>query len=325
MTADGTARTRSASPQGPAIGCVHGFAVRSSEEFLYLRQGTGDPLHVVEDGTTPTDPGERLARIESRTGIETLVYRRGTEFAVRMENIGWFRVDVETSGIAVPPTRYPEWLEGIVWGLPVALLVLARGGLFVHASAVEIDGRVAILTGPTHHGKTTLAAALHAAGHRLLSEDLLRCGGDGPPVAYPGPAMLRLRKDVARWMSVPGGRRVTEDPEKVHFALDPRTRGTGEPLPIGGIFLLYRGDARALEPADLESVIPDLWAVTLNLPTAAGRAQCFGHIAEIAQTTPVWRMTRPLTRDALDWAVENVLETVRAAPAAPRREAAGPL
>jgi len=295
-----------------SLGSVHGFSVQSESSFVYLRDGCGEPLTIREDGSEPSQPGDCLADIKSRNALPTRVYRRDGRFSVRMDGVGWFGIDPGTSTITVPPTQYHAWLEGAIWGLPVALLVLSRGGVFFHASAVEIDGRAVILTGPGGHGKTTLAGALVAAGYRLLAEDLLRCTVGRPTVVFPGPAMLRLRKDVAQWLVVPGAECVAEDVDKVHLALDRRTRGTGDPLPLAGIVLLDVAEASAIERLEPGATIQDLWAVTLNIPTLEGRAQCFQAITALAETVPVWRMRRPLTRRALDGAMDMIVAVGRA-------------
>jgi hypothetical protein len=291
---------------------VHGFSIRSTTSFVYLRAGAGEPLLILEDGSEPSDPGDRLADITDRNAFRTQVYQRDGRFAVHMQELGWFGIDSDSSTITVPPNPYGAWMEPTIWGLPVALLVLSRGGLFLHASAVEIDGRAMVLTGPGHHGKTTLAAALAAGGCRPLSEDLVRCTVGRPTLLYPGPAVLRLRKDVARWLTVPGAHRVAEDAEKVHLALDPERRGTSDPLPLGGIILLYDAEATSIERLPPGATIRDLWVVSLNLPTPAGRAQCFRDITELAETVPVWRLARPLTRAALAGAVDLIIAAGRA-------------
>ena len=296
-----------------SLGSVHGFSVLSESSFIYLRDGGGDPLTIREEGSEPSQLGDRLADIKHRNALPTRVYRMDGRFSVHVGGMGWFGIDLGTSTITVPPSPSSRaWLEGALWGLPVALLVLSRGGLFFHASAVEIDGRAVILTGPSHHGKTTLAAALVAAGYRLLGEDLLRCTVGRPTVVFPGPAMLRLRKDVAQWLVVPGAERVAEDAEKVHLALDRRTRGTSDPLPLAGIVLLHVGEASTLERLEPGATIRDLWAVASKIPTPQGRAQCFRAITELAQTVPVWRMVRPLTRRALDGAIDMIVAAGRA-------------
>lgn len=293
------------------LGSVHGFSVESASSFVYLRDGGGVPLTIREDGSEPSQPGDCLADIKSRKALQTKVYQSDGRFSVHVEGVGWFGIDPDASTITVPPSPYGAWMEGTIWGLPVALLVLSRGGLFFHAAAVEIDGRAVILTGPSHHGKTTLAGALAAAGHRLLADDLLRCAVGRPTVVYPGPAMLRLRKDVAEWLVVPGAVRVADDAEKVHLALDPRYRGTGDPLPLAGIVLLHRGEDASLERLQPSSTIQDLWVVSLNIPTPTGRGQCFGDIIELAETVPVWKMVRPLTRQSLNGAIAMVVEVGR--------------
>src|SRR5256886_15787670 len=153
-----------------SLGSVHGFSVQSESSFVYLRDGCGEPLTIREDGSEPNQPGDCLADIKSRNALPTRVYRRDGRFSVRMDGVGWVGIDPGTSTITGPPTQYHAWLEGAIWGLPVALLVLARGGLFFHASAVEIDGRAVILTGPGGHGKTTLAGALRSEERRVGKE-----------------------------------------------------------------------------------------------------------------------------------------------------------
>lgn len=285
--------------------------MRSETEFIYLRDGGGEPLWVREDGSEPSRPGDPLAELKSRNQVRTRVYGDAGGFALDVEGVGWFGIDPEASSITFPPTPYGAWLEGFIWGLPAALLVLSRGGLFFHAAAVDIGGRAVLLAGPGHHGKTTLAGALAAAGHRLLAEDLVRCHVEESPVLYPGPAMLRLRRDVARWLAVPGAERVAEDPEKVHLALDPSRRGTSDPVPLAAIVFLHPGEAVSIERLEPGSTIPDLWVVSLNVPTSEGRAQCFRHITGLAETVPVWKMVRPLTRKAIAPTIDRIVEVSR--------------
>ncbi|HEU5208098.1 MAG TPA: hypothetical protein VFU06_01700 [Longimicrobiales bacterium] len=296
-----------------SAGSVHGFSVHSRARFNYLRSGGGEPLLVRENGSPPDQVGSFLAQRTSRNGAVTHIYERNGTFSVDVEGIGWFVVDSTAGSIEVPPWPEPAWLEAEIWGLPAALLVLARGGLLLHASAVEVDGRVVILTGPSHHGKTTLAGALSAAGHRLLSEDLIRLDvGTTTPRVYPGPAVLRLRRDVARWLDVPGAREVAADAEKVHLALEPAQRGTCDPLPLAGIVLLHRGSTLAMERLEPVSMIQDLWAISLNLPTSEGRARCFNDITHIAESVPIWKLVRPLTRESLPDVMNLVIEAGRA-------------
>lgn len=65
----------------------------------------------------------------------------------------------------------------LVRALPdiLTLLVMSKVSdlLFLHASAVEIDGQSIIFVGASMTGKSTTAAALHQYGGRILSDDLV--------------------------------------------------------------------------------------------------------------------------------------------------------
>ena len=97
-----------------------------------------------------------------------------------------------------------------------------------------------------------MAAAFHRAGHRVLSEDTT-CVRLGPePAVVPGPAMLRVRHDVAAELELPSVRRVGESDDRVHYALvDP---GDCEPVPVRAVVFLDAsagaGGARARGAAD---------------------------------------------------------------------------
>lgn len=62
----------------------------------------------------------------------------------------------------------------------------------LHAAAVIYEGRCIILAGGSGAGKSTLAAALTAAGGRLVSEDFLPLAGD-PPLVWPVPYSLSIK------------------------------------------------------------------------------------------------------------------------------------
>lgn len=53
-----------------------------------------------------------------------------------------------------------------------AYMALARGGLVMHSAGLVIDGRSWLFIGRSNAGKTTLSRKAHAAGHRVLSDDL---------------------------------------------------------------------------------------------------------------------------------------------------------
>ena len=153
--------------------------------------------------------------------------------------------------MTLPDTENVVRREERLWSIPAMLCFLARGDAALHAAAVEVDGQAVVLAAPGSFGKTTLAAAFHAAGHRLLSEDTTCIRGAEAPLVVPGPAMLRLRHDVAEQLEIPNATPVgTVEDDRVHLALDPAVRGDCSPVPLRAIVLLRHADEGfRIEPA----------------------------------------------------------------------------
>jgi hypothetical protein len=161
---------------------------------------------------------------------------------------------------------------------------------------------------PRTYGKTTVAAAFHRAGHRVLSEDTT-CVRLGPePAVVPGPAMLRVRHDVAAELELPSVRRVGESDDRVHDALaDP---GDCERVPVRAVVFLDVSDGAALEPVEQAEALGDLWALSFRLPTEDDVGRSFAGVTDLAGTVPVSRLRRPLDLGAIDDHLELVLAGV---------------
>lgn len=87
-----------------------------------------------------------------------------------------------------------ELLPVILAGNVMAALLLLRGELVLHSSAVERGGRTVALVASSGGGKSTLAAMVCAAGASLVTDDVLRVEMAGAGVScYRGTGALRLR------------------------------------------------------------------------------------------------------------------------------------
>jgi len=64
-------------------------------------------------------------------------------------------------------------------------------GAPLHASAVALDGRAALLTGPSGSGKSALALDLMALGARLVADDGVILTRDGDRLLARAPAQIR--------------------------------------------------------------------------------------------------------------------------------------
>jgi len=294
-------------------GVVFGFEVRSAQSFSYLREGTGEPLFVDNDDPGPCPDEEPLLRWVRRPDnpFEADLYDRGEDYLVRIADLGCFAVAPRAGRISAPTTGDRVRIEERLWGIPAALCLAERGDVPVHAAAVDVGGRALVFCGPSHFGKTTLAAAFLHAGHRVLSEDLTCCKLTPSPMVLPGPAMLRIRPDVFERLGPIAGTRTTlEERDRIHVAFDRERSGTGDPVPLAGIVVLRRG------PQDLQlyrveamRFLPELFAMSFNLPSDVDRARGFSAALDLATAVPFWVLDRPLRFELLDDVIARIVET----------------
>ena len=294
-------------------GTCFGFAVRSTLPFAYLRSGAaGAQLEVSAPSVVPEDgAGELLMEWtpSPRFPLAGRLLRAEPGFRLWVETWGWFLVDPERGCVTLPDSDNVVRREERLWSIPAMLCLIARGDASLHAAAVEVDGQAIILAAPGTFGKTTLAAAFHAAGHRLLSEDTTCLRASEPPFVVPGPAMLRLRHDVAEQLDIPNATSVgTVDDDRVHLALDPTRRGDCSPVAVRAVVLLrHADDGVRIEPVAPADAVRDLWSLSFRLPSEAEVARSFMAIADLVRSVPVWNLYRPLTIRDLPAAVDCVV------------------
>jgi hypothetical protein len=297
--------SRSTDPTGsprapvlPPVGTAAGHAIRTALPFLTLRSGGGTPLDVIElDG--PPQAGRVLRSWSARPDhpFAARLHEAGEGTALWTSDAGWFAIDPAVPAIAVTPDVDPLRRELRLFGIPAAMCALARGDSTIHASAVEIDGQAVLFAGPGGHGKTTLAGAFAQAGHRLLSEDAARCHAGPTPTMAPGPAIIRLRADVADGLSIPAARGLDIEGDRQPFVIDADARGSGAPVPIRAIVLLRPEAPIDLRPVPPTVAVRDLLALTFALATPAGHAAAFASIADLVASVEVLELRRPFTAD----------------------------
>ena len=179
-----------------------------------------------------------------------------------------------------------------------------------HAGSVDVDGRAVVLVAAGSFGKTTLAGAFHAAGYRLLADDVSCATIDPSPAILPGPAVIRVRPDVMSRFEFARATAVHSSPARTHFALDRDTRGSGDPVPLQAIVFLRISDGPiAMKPAPVSDAVRDLFGLSFWLPTDQGQARGFELAAQLAAAAPLWNLERPLTVESLPSIIETIVET----------------
>ena len=284
-----------------------GFGIRSSLPFETLRTGGGPQLLI--DRWVGSEPdGEHLVTWRERAGnpFHGRLLGHGAGYAFWASDAGWYIVDPVVPSIAFEGTTPSLIAELRMFGVPASLCAAAAGDVALHASAVEIDGTAVLFAGPSMQGKTTIAAALTARGHRLLAEDTVRCVPGPTPAVYPGPAVVRLRADVASGLDVPHSVARPMANGRVALILDSDRRGDGRPIPLGCVILLRPGDGVSVKPVRGPLAARDVFALSFRVPLAEARRAAFSRIVDIVARVDVLDLHRPLTLESMDEVMDTV-------------------
>lgn len=261
--------------------------------------------------TSPTPVGDETAELVAEWTptpdhpLHGRLVRTPGGFRVWTADAGWFQIDTQRPSITLPDMAHTVRREEHLWAIPAMLCFLARGDLPLHAAAVEIDGEAVVIGAPRASGKTTLAAALLNAGHRLLSEDVTCVRPGDVPSVIPGPAMLRVRRDIANQLEIRNATSVSEPDDRVHLAIARDMRGDCTPIPLRAIVLLRTSDdAPRLDTLAPRDAIRGLWPLASRLPSRAGLARSFEDLVDVVGHVPVWSLRRRLRIEELPATVD---------------------
>lgn len=274
-----------------------GLDIESSLELPELTPGEGAPGAWIEEGDVPeslASPSLRGLRHEA-SATEALLQVDGI---VRFHVADGSRLVFRREGRASD-----EDVRAFVLSVPLAVLLLQRGIVPLHASVVRVGDGCAAFLGHSGAGKSSLAAWFCERGHALLGDDIcaLVPGPDGAPRVLAGVPRLKLWADALRQIG-----RGTDGLPRVRAGLGKFTLPR-ESVDAGASWPLLH--ACVLAPAPVGE--PSLQAVTGSrklslllkhtlgakfLP-AIDRSAHFRACAAAARDAQVWRLLRPRRGD----------------------------
>ena len=194
----------------------------------------------------------RVYRPPSETSEERWIFFNPApkEDVLFWRGVGSFLVREGKDIIVDPSPGLDErMLRLLIVGPVLAVLLRQRGHLLLHASAVDVAGEAVLFLGSSGWGKSTMAAALHARGHALVSDDVavLRVE-ESRPMVFPGFPQLKLWPEALVSLG--------DDPEMLprwNPHLEKRARSTprkfpSTSLPVKRIYMLEESDALEILP-----------------------------------------------------------------------------
>ena len=283
-------------------GTCLGYSIESDLGFRFLRPGRGERSLGVVEWHPPVHPaagGELLVLWKARPDrrFHGAVHRAlDGRLVVETSDAGWFRIDPESGLVEVDDSAEEIAREVRLWTTPMLLLATIAGATPLHAACIEIEGKAVAICAPGGHGKTTLAAALVARGHRLLAEDITISDGK-PPVTRAGPDLLRLRRPSLGNVRLGPETDIVAESEDRLFIRTGSSNSSSAPL--AAVVLLKEGGPASILPRKDASRLADLWQVSFHLPSFEDRNRSFTALTDLADTVLIYDLTRPLSWDQL--------------------------
>lgn len=226
-----------------------------------------------------------------------------TGYWLRVPGLADFLVQLLPSpriAVVAAPSTDESTLEHLLVDQVLPRTLSHAGELMLHASAIGVDGKLALFMGPSGWGKSTLAAMFARRGHRVLSDDCVQLvARDGRHSAIPTYPSLRLHSDSLRSLFPDETTlELASYSEKRRIALGDAAGGS-HPARVHAIYLL--GDpARAGD----EVRITNLGAVDtcqallrhsfrLDLADKTANAHQFSRCADVTRAVPAFRLDYP--------------------------------
>lgn len=284
---------------------AYGLDIVSEMHIPELRDGAEDGRDVtIRYGSVEKPPfdHEDQHSIARRTS-------RGHVYYIR--DIGGIRVEDGDTIIAAPLDGAEErGFRFLASGIGLGLLLHQRGLMTLHASAVALRDQVVGFVGPKGMGKSTTAAAFHAHGYPVVTDDLLVLDIMGDQITVrPGFPHLKLYPNsIEGSLSEDSSGIPKIDPQGSKRSYDIQSEYLSDALPLRCLYVLdygadeggtplphsrdLRGDQACVELIR-RSYIPRL------LPEEAMSSKHLKHCAEVARMVPVRRLYRRKSLEAL--------------------------
>ena len=190
---------------------------------------------------------------------------------------------------------------------PMGGLLLQRGLLPLHASAIVTPRGAVVFMGDCGAGKSTLAACFRQRGFRVQTDDIsvVSADGDGSFMVSPGYPQMKLWPDAVARLGEDAAAltRLRPNQEKRTFRF--LAEFNAHPLPLAQIYLLKIGPVRApvLQAIQGTEKLAALLRHTYRSELVRGlgvAAPHFQTVAQVADRIPVAEIIRPETGGGRD-------------------------
>jgi hypothetical protein len=308
---------------------VFGGRLRSALRFADLAAAGGSgadwELRIARGAAPEPAAPEVIGTDDVVTGVKVRLLRHAAGFRLVFDDTGAF--DVLEGGRTLIWYREPNADEDAarldVLGRVLPLALHAQQTCVLHGSAVRVGNGAMAFLGPKHHGKSTLAHALSAAGAELLSDDAVPVRTGDVATTLPGVRRVRLWSDSAARFDASIAGSVAQPGDKHLLAPAALATSTVEPVPLVAIYLIepVPGDAvesvRRMRLGAVEATVALVAQMKLGaLLGGSETGPVLRCCAEVADAVAVHRLEVVRDFDRLDDVVAGLLRWHAAATVA---------
>jgi hypothetical protein len=266
----------------------------------------------------------RLGNVERAAGNacepSPLLWARAGDACIFYEGVGAFHI---LGGREISFDRINGSDEAVarvfLLGSVLAILLHQRGLLVLHASAVAVNEQVVAFAAEKGEGKSTFAAAMHARGHPLLTDDLLPIDLHNPDrlMVQPGFPQLKLMPEAAAQLSDQ-----PEDLPRLHPDFEKRAQQAvrdfpRRSLPLSRIFILESAEADSIDVIPPQQRFVELVRHSYLAPLLGKTGESVAHFRQVvalAQRVPVMRLRRRRRLELLPEVARMVEAEIERAP-----------
>jgi hypothetical protein len=191
----------------------------------------------------------------------------------------------QASGLLTLPSRNWDraFARDTLWRLATLELARTQGSYYLHGAAWIGPEGADVVCADGGTGKSTLAAAMLAAGHPVITDDGALLVPDASPTVTALPAAWRLSGPAAAWCGLP------DRPDKQRFW--PPASLRREASPIGRLFFAERGGRMGMIPLKPTEILPRLIRQNPLLMTSRRIAPAhLEALRQLAETVRAYRL-----------------------------------
>lgn len=194
----------------------------------------------------------------------------------------------------------PQECQLFLLGTVMGILLMQRGMLPLHGSAVVANGRCLVFTGDSGAGKSTLAAALRQKGYAILSDDVsaLIFDPSGMPWIQPGYPYQKVWQDAASLLNINTKPLTLVSTEYHKYYVPVGQSFWGQAAPLTAVYVLEVKPGVDVGLSVLTGA--EKFAALMNhtyrgsfLYGMGSGTDHFQKCATLAKRIPVFRLTRP--------------------------------